>query len=106
MRTEVVLHRDCEPSYEAWRHAMSRECGGQAVTVKMLARELREQLSVHSGKPTGAKRQGGRRGGDELWAWLFTPRTTIHYVIRDRKGFLRLTRRRVILLRIELRPAD
>ena len=105
MRTEVILHRDCEPSYEAWYDATTIECRGQAVTPKMLARELREQLRVHSGKPAGAELRRRQRSGDEIWAWQLTPAAVVHYVIRDRKSALRFTRRRVILVRIELRPA-
>ena len=105
MRTEVILHRDCEPSYEAWYDAMATRCKGQAISVKILARELHEQLRVHAGKPAGAELRAKRRGGDELWAWEFTPETTIHYVIRDRKNLMRFTWRRVIIVRVELRPA-
>ena len=101
MRTEVILHETCLADYRRWYVAMQHHCEGQAVSVEMLSGELREQLRLFAGRPGGAKFESRRFGGDELWVWNFDPRTTVRYLIRDRKSFLQLTKkRRVILLQI------
>ena len=100
MRTEVILHETCVADYGVWYVSTRDYCEGQAVSVELLSGELREQLRRSAGKPAGARLVAKHSGGDEVWSWTFDPRTTVRYLIRDRKGFLRVTTRRVILLRI------
>ena len=100
MRTEVILHETCVADYRVWYDATQRYCEGQAVSVELLSEELREQLRRFAGKPAGAILVNKQPGGDELWLWHFDPRTAVRYLIRDRKSFLQVTKRRVILLRI------
>ena len=82
MRTEVILHRDCEPSYREWCDVMRRRCEGSAVSLEMLYTELLDQLRTSASKPEGAKVEAKKSGGGEIWYRSYYPLTRVRYLIR------------------------